>query len=148
MTYRRLEPCELPEALELVWKVFLAFEAPDYSEEGVAEFEKSIHDPKYLEMLRCYGAFDNEDIVGIIATRSNGSHIALFFVDEQYQKQGIGRQLFELVLRDDSGGTITVHSSPFAVPVYRRLGFVDTDTEQETNGIRYTPMKLEKQRHE
>ncbi|MDY4203181.1 MAG: GNAT family N-acetyltransferase [Schaedlerella sp.] len=28
--------------------------------------------------------------------------------------------------------------------MYRRLGFVPTDTEQLTNGIRYTPMCFEK----
>ncbi|MFR3657622.1 MAG: GNAT family N-acetyltransferase [Eisenbergiella sp.] len=28
-----------------------------------------------------------------------------------------------------------------AVPVYHKLGFVDTNTEQLTDGIRYTPMK-------
>ena len=34
----------------------------------------------------------------------------------------------------------TVHSSPYAVEVYRHLGFVPTDSEQVTHGLRYTPM--------
>lgn len=34
-----------------------------------------------------------------------------------------------------------MHSSPYAVPVYHKLGFVDTGTEQVSDGIRYTPMK-------
>ena len=37
---------------------------------------------------------------------------------------------------------ITVNSSPYAVPVYRKLGFVETDTEQLADGMRYTPMKF------
>ena len=36
--------------------------------------------------------------------------------------------------------TLTVNSSPYAVEAYRHFGFVATDTEQLTNGIRYFPM--------
>ncbi|MCQ4640814.1 GNAT family N-acetyltransferase [Blautia coccoides] len=36
----------------------------------------------------------------------------------------------------------TVNSSPYAVPVYHKFGFVDTDCEQLTDGMRYTPMKF------
>ena len=39
---------------------------------------------------------------------------------------------------------ITVNSSPYAVPVYHKLGFVDTDVEQISDGMRYTPMKYER----
>ena len=35
---------------------------------------------------------------------------------------------------------MTVHSSPYAVEVYRRFGFVPLGGEREENGIRYTPM--------
>ena len=41
---RKLGQKEVAEALELVWKVFLEYEAPDYTREGVEEFDKSIHD--------------------------------------------------------------------------------------------------------
>ena len=39
---------------------------------------------------------------------------------------------------------ITVNSSPYAVPVYHKLGFVDTDVGQISDGMRYTPMKYER----
>lgn len=45
---------------------------------------------------------------------------------------------------NSSSKTITVNSSPYAVPVYHKLGFIDTDTEQLSDGIRYIPMKFEK----
>ncbi|MBU9737013.1 GNAT family N-acetyltransferase [Diplocloster agilis] len=35
-----------------------------------------------------------------------------------------------------------LNSSPYAVPIYKKLGFRNTDTEQLMNGIRYTPMKI------
>jgi GNAT superfamily N-acetyltransferase len=82
-----------------------------------------------------YGAFDGETLVGIIATRNAGNHIALFFVDGKYHRQGIGRELFKEVLRDNTTGEITVHSSPYAVEVYRHLGFIALDRERVTDGI-------------
>jgi len=126
----------------LVLTVFEKYEAPDYSEQGIKEFYKSIFDPEYLSMLRVYGAFVKNDIVGTIATRSNGNHIALFFVSEEYQQQGIGKALFMHVCHDNTSGKITVNSSPFAVVVYHHLGFTDMNTEQVTNGLRYTPMEF------
>ena len=37
---------------------------------------------------------------------------------------------------------MTVNSSPYAVPVYHKLGFKDTGSEQMVNGLRFTPMEL------
>ncbi len=143
METRKLDASELEIALSLAWQVFKQFEAPDYSEEGVEAFYKSIHDPNWQSTLQLYGSFHEGEPVGVIATRNAGSHIALFFVKEAFQRQGIGRSLFELVKRDKGSGTITVNSSPYAVPVYRRLGFFATDEEQSVSGIRFTPMKIE-----
>ena len=57
------------------------------------------------------------------------------------RSKGIGKQLWEYLKENSSNDEFTVNSSPFAVPVYHKLGFVDTNTEQLTDGIRYTPMK-------
>ncbi|HEX3018316.1 MAG TPA: GNAT family N-acetyltransferase [Caproicibacter sp.] len=141
MVIRKLNNDEIKSALDLAWNVFLKFEAPDYSQDGVDEFNRSIHDPQYLNMLQLYGAFDGKKIVGMIATRSSGKHIALFFVDGKHQGQGVGRKLFTQICAQSSSEKITVNSSPFAVPIYHHLGFTDTDTEQITNGLRYTPME-------
>lgn len=130
-------------ALSLVWKVFQEYEAPDYSPEGINEFYKSIHDEKYLSMLSMFGAFINEQLIGVIATRNEGAHIALFFVDGKYQRKGIGRRLFNSLLENNAVSKLTVNSSPFAIPVYHKLGFCDTDKEQTVNGLRFTPMVYE-----
>ena len=37
--------------------------------------------------------------------------------------------------------SITVNSSPYAVEVYRHLGFTPTGGEQNIDGLRFTPMK-------
>lgn len=57
ISVRELKESESADALLLVWDVFMEYEAPDYSEEGIAEFYKSIHDEGYLSKLRMYGAF-------------------------------------------------------------------------------------------
>lgn len=142
MLIRELDKAEIEDALSLVWEVFLEYEAPDYGRQGVDEFKKSIYDTEYLAMLKCYGAFIDEQIVGVIATRSDGNHIALFFVKGEYHNQGIGRKLFEVIVSQNTTGKITVNSSPYAVSIYHRLGFKDTDKEQVTNGLRYTPMEM------
>lgn len=134
---------EIEKALCLVWRVFQEYEAPDYTKEGVEEFHQSIHDENYLSQLCFYGAFVQEELVGVIATRNRGRHIALFFVDGKFQRNGIGRQLFQTVRSKCPLDRMTVHSSPYAVPIYHKLGFRDTDLEQVVNGLRFTPMEFE-----
>ncbi len=144
ITIKKIEQQDTQKALSLVWKVFLTYEAPDYTKEGVEEFYKSIHEEEYLSNLTIFGAFYQQKLIGVIATRSDGKHIALFFVDEKYQKQGVGKQLFKTVKSLCTFDTMTVNSSPFAVPIYHKLGFCDTDKEQIVNGLRFTPMELKK----
>ena len=45
-------------------------------------------------------------------------------------------------LNHSEKNVFTVNSSPYAVPIYHKLGFVDTNTEQLASGMRYTPMKF------
>lgn len=141
ITIRELDTKETDRALCLVWQVFLAYEAPDYTQEGVDEFDKTIHDPKYMSALRLYGAFMQEELVGVIATRNNGTHIALFFVEGKYHRQGIGKQLFQYVQSRCPSAKMTVNASPYAVAIYRRLGFQAADHEQVVHGLRFTPME-------
>mgnify|MGYP005843272007 CR=1 FL=1 len=71
----------------------------------------------------------------------NKDYIEGIFVEKNMRSKGIGKQLWEYLKENSSNDEFTVNSSPFAVPVYHKLGFVDTNTEQLTDGIRYTPMK-------
>lgn len=143
ISIREINQREIGDAISLVWNVFQKYESPDYTKEGMEEFYKTIHDESYISKHCVYGAFVLEELVGVIATRSEGSHIALFFVDGKYHRQGIGRLLFKTVQKGCHSNKMTVNSSPYAVPVYHKLGFHDTDTEQVINGLRFTPMELE-----
>lgn len=141
MEIRKIRKAEMATALQLTWETFLQFEAPDYSQQGIDSFYKFISNQEIIDSLEFFGAFDNNTLRGVIATNDNGKHICCFFVSAAYQKQGIGKQLWEYLKENSSNDEFTVNSSPFAVPVYHKLGFVDTNTEQLTDGIRYTPMK-------
>lgn len=46
---RKILKEEMKKALELVWEVFLEYEAPDYTEEGIKEFKKTIDDVSWIE---------------------------------------------------------------------------------------------------
>ena len=124
--------------------VFMKYEAPDYTEEGIEAFKKIMTDEDYIKKIRCYGAFDDESnqLVGMIATRNDGNHITLFFVDGNYHRRGIGRGLMNLAVQDNKTGKITVNSSPYAVEIYKRLGFIAKGPEEVSDGIRYTPMEM------
>ncbi len=149
MNISRLEHTKLQEALALVWKVFLEFEAPDYSDEGIQEFKRFIGYDSIDQMLsegqyQMWTASHNDQIVGVLAARP-ACHISLLFVDRYYQRKGIARAMLEEMIKHYMGNStcveITVNSSPYATEAYHRLGFADTATEQCENGIRFTPMK-------
>lgn len=144
MEIRELMASEKADAISLVWEVFLEFEAPDYRENGIQTFQDFIRDEEVINGHKFYGAYEKENLVGVIATRHNDTHIALFFVRRDYQRRGIGRKLFETILQYCMVNTITVNSSPFAVEAYHKLGFIDTDTELTIQGIRFTPMRYQK----
>ncbi|MEG0526074.1 MAG: GNAT family N-acetyltransferase [Longicatena sp.] len=127
-------------AQELIWNTFLEYEGADYEQEGIQSFHAFLMDNEALETLKLYGAYEEEQLLGVIATRDNGKHISLFFVEATYQQQGIGRMLWEYVKQNSTCDEITVNSSPYAVSIYHKLGFIDTDKEQVHNGIRFTPM--------
>ena len=142
MVIKRILNEEIKLALELVWNVFLEYEAPDYTEDGIKEFKKAIDDYDWVKARDFYGAYDeNNRLLGVIATKDI-THIALFFVDGKYHKQGIGRKLYEKVKSLNLKGFFTVNSSPYAHEIYKHLGFIDTNTEQCVNGLKFYPMKI------
>ena len=144
----KLKKDDIKRAIDLVWEVFQEFDASDYSKQGVNEFKKFISYNSIVEKfdtgeLEFWGCIYNGDLVGVISTKKV-NHICMLFVHKNYHRKGIARSLFKTVedicKRDNIISKITVNSSPYAIEVYRRLGFIDTDKEWTVNGIRFTPM--------
>ena len=142
---------DVARAIDLVNRVFSEFVAVDYAEQGRNTFTSYLKG-KLQEVLaalksgdkRMWAYYQGDEILGVIATQG-ASHISLMFVDKQYHRQGIARQLFDLVrdeLEENKDVTqITVNSSPYAVKAYEHLGFTKTEEQQEKDGIIFVPMK-------
>ncbi len=150
-TIQPLEAGRLAEALALVKAVFMEFEAPEFSEEGIEEFLKCIDialvqgqiDSSELAVWTCQ-CQHNQKIVGVISIAARG-HIRLLFVAADHHHRGIARALLQEALKNfqkKDFSQITVNSSPYAVSIYQRLGFSIIRKEQCVNGIRFTPMAL------
>lgn len=138
MEIRKLSGNEVTLALALAWEVFLEFEAPDYSQEGINEFRSFLDSQSEIQKLRFFGALHQDSVLGVLAMRDE--HISLLFVKKEFQRKGIAKALFLHMLEQSKSNRITVNSSPYAQGIYQKLGFVATNSEQTTNGIRYIPM--------
>ena len=146
-SFSELKPEKLCEALSLIYEVFLEYQAPDYSDEGVREFIRFIEREAIKDMLsnnkmRIWTCDCNGEIVGVLAADSK--HIYLLFVSGRYHRRGIARKLLDMMIENYDPPEITVNSSLYAVEAYRRLGFADTGKEQVVNGLRFVPMKLDR----
>lgn len=142
-----LEQNQKQEALDLALRVFMAYEAPDYNAEGIKNFSEFVADKEKTNALAMYGAYQGNELVGMGGTRNGGRHICLLFVDPKFHKNGIGRKLVETMRRKSPEAIITVNSSPYAVEIYKKIEFVATDNELVNDGIRYTPMQCDRQKH-
>ncbi len=147
---RAVDEREFDQAMELAFRVFLKFEAEEYGKEGTDNFAEFVTSPDVKKLFLTnhyliYVALDGDEIVGVITLRS-GNHISLLFVHEDYHNLGIGKSLVlrgaEYLVNNTDFETMTVHSSPYALGFYHRLGFEDTGAQAIDAGIIYTPMEL------
>lgn len=137
---RILNEMEFTQAAELSLNVFMESGMDDFDAEGLDTFKSFVNSDERMQELTTYGAFEGDTLVGVLATKREGTHVSLFFIMPEYRGKGIGRKLFEFALRDKPVREMTVNSSSYAVKIYESLGFQKISEEQETNGLRYTPM--------
>jgi ribosomal protein S18 acetylase RimI-like enzyme len=150
ITYRAMQLDDAPAVSDLALRTFRTYIAPSYRMEGIQTFTTYIQ-PQTIRGRLKLGALGlvsvvDDSIVGMIEMLGY-SHVTLLFVDGAYQRRGISRELLRLMLdicrqRDPQLKEVTLNSSPYALEIYKHLGFVPTDMQQESNGILYTPMKL------
>jgi GNAT superfamily N-acetyltransferase len=149
--YRAIQQGEEEAGCRMVLKSFNEFVAPDYSTEGKNEFKKYVNPESMRDRLRKGGivilALVRGKIIGLIEVRLD-NHISLLFVDKEWHRKGIARNLLELAIdrckkhnRDIEN--IEVHSSLYAVSVYEKLGFVQSGEKRIENGIQYIPMEYQ-----
>ena len=143
---RRYSKKEKEQALLLAWKVFEQCNAPLCEERGIENFQSFLKQNSTLQMLY-YGAYIHHELCGMLAVR-HMCHISLFFVSAAYQKQGIGSSLFHGFLREYRPSWLSVNAAPYALHVYKNLGFRSLHQEMTKDGIRFTPMFYKDGLHE
>jgi len=150
LIFRPIGKGEEEKVCNFVIHVFNEFIAPHYSQEGVNEFLKYVQPDALLQRLQknhfTLLAMVQNRMVGMIEIRAN-NHVSLLFVDRSFQRKGISRELLRYALEicrknKPDLREVTVNASPNAVPVYERLGFRPTRSEQIVHGIHFTPMIL------
>ena len=116
------------------------------SDEGVATF-MSIASPESFEsrMTKDNLMFVSEDENGIngIVELKEGRHVAMLFVAPEKQGMGIGQKLIKKALKYSSVKSVTVSASLTSVNAYKKYGFEVAGPEEEKQGLRYRPMKIE-----
>jgi len=147
-TVRPATKDEWEDAMALAWRTFKKFVADDYTDVGVKEFYDFISDNGIYKMFligeyMLWVAVLDGNIVGMISIRAK-RHISLLFVDEKYQRKGIGRDLIYIAtdhMSDNKEKFATVNASPYGVGFYHAIGFKDTREEYVDSGMRITPMR-------
>jgi len=150
MQIRNLKPQEWSDGMALAWRTFLKFESAEYDPEGVRSFYRFVIDEDLEKMFligeyKAIGAFDGDEIVGIIGLR-NSNFLSILFVDERYHRRGIATALVQTLadyVRSQGRKTrLLVFSSPYAVGFYHKIGFTDMGPVQKDHGMIYTPMEF------
>lgn len=139
MEYRILKENEIKEAIELVARVAKKDIYKDFDQEGINSFNQVNCDTFYRNKQNLtYICLENKKIIGII-TLTQGKHLSLLFVDNDYQGNGIGTKLFELI--DNLAlADLEVNSGIGAKGFYLNLGFKMVGDLIKKNGILYYPM--------
>ena len=109
-------------------------------------FDKTLTKDAFLERVAGaeYSNFvyeTDDEIIGYISIKGS-SHLFHLFVDEKHQGKGISRKLWEFATNVCASEVYTLRSSLFAVPVYRKFGFIESDVAGEKDGIGFQPMEL------
>jgi len=123
-------------------------EIPQWLIEGssVSEFEQRLANDEFKSyvFITPGQALQSGEIEGFISIRllPERIHLQSLFVSESKQRRHVASQLWEYVLQEHPAKHYTVRSSIYAVPVYRRFGFVEQGDIQTNEGIRYQSLSL------
>jgi GNAT superfamily N-acetyltransferase len=131
-------PQKISSAQDSSTKSLSAKRLPSWLLNTLAEeqFLQRINSDEYSNYVYCI----DDEIVGYIAMKES-SHLYHLFISEAYQGNGIAHKLWKHVGKNSSAEKYTVRSSLYAVPVYKKWGFVETDSIKEKDGIRFQAME-------
>ncbi len=142
---------ELEQALHFIWEVYARTEAHMRSDDAIQDFLCKI-DFEYAALrmgegvLRFWGAYMNEKLIGVCAFRGLGQ-VYLLYVDPRAQGNGVAtrllkRAVFDSKRHDDELARIVVEAPDIAVGFFAKLGFEALSKPEEDCGVDYTAMEL------
>ena len=94
-----------------------------------------------MNELTMFGAFNGDVLVGVLGIREKDSHLSMLFIHPDYQRQGIGKELFDCMLTTTKARSMTVNASTSAVPFYKQLGFAQSAEATNYHGLISVPMR-------
>ncbi len=146
--YREMKAGEEQAVCYLVALVFNKYVAPDYGQDGIEEFFRFANTDAMKERMKSDGfvlvAQQADSLVGILEFYPPDM-IAMLFVSIQHQgvaKELLAQAISKVRVLNPDLSTLTVHSSPYAEPIYQKMGFYKTGNTTTENGITYVPMEL------
>lgn len=149
---RLMEPGEEAPVCKLVERVFVENEGKEFPQPSVNLFLAFVNPVRMAERVAQDLSFvlvaaRGDNLVGMIEVR-NYNHVALLFVDEDHQRQGLATQLLEKAIemcreKYPAMRRLTVSASPYALPIYAHWGFHPIGEEMEMDGVRFTHMALD-----
>lgn len=138
---RDIREFEFDKALLFAWKVFLQFDSQNCNQLELDQFYHMIHNPQYKSEIHLIGAYINNELIGVAASRYEGSHLSFMFVDARYQGTGIVNKLFEVIVKDCKESKMTSYVLPYPLKIYEKIGFRKSGPEEIVNGVIFTPME-------
>ncbi len=150
MKIRKFQTKDTKEAALLARNVFMKYNGLDYFEKEGVERTLIALDPEknpnlsedFKKTSIFYVAEEGNKIIGII--RGTKERMNSFFVDESYQKKGIGRKLvskFEETAKKSGSQKIKVEASLYAVPFYQKVGYKKSTGMRNFKGLKVFPMR-------
>lgn len=104
---------------------------------SINAFTSRMADPGYLNFV-----YEQSGEIKAYISLKGRAHLYHLFVSECHQGKGIARRLWERVLEHSQSDCITVRSSIYAVPVYKKLGFSLSGPVGLKEGIAFQAMEF------
>lgn len=143
---------QINQALELIRKVFDECDKEDYEDMGILSFYHFIRREQIEERVKSgemvfFGAYEESELVGVIAMRG-GLSCEPAICRKKTAEAGDREKTDSArsgVLPGENPQlkAITVSASPKGKRAYEAMGFRALTPEQEKQGMRFTPMRLE-----
>ena len=137
---------DIAPALDLAWRMFVRYDAPDYGAEHTERMREAIEARLkdlsiYTQRLLVVALVDG-NVVGMIETYGT-NRISLLFVDSEYQRKGIATAMMSRVageLKMQGYDKIVLNSSPYGLAFYKSFGFTVEEEEINPDTLWKTPM--------